>query len=59
MIGVRTTMRIVPRFAAQGAPHPAHQAEHIARSEEERGVDPDEAKNIGFATVSKQKGRGG
>jgi hypothetical protein len=32
------------------------QAEHIAESEEKRGVAPDEAKNIGFATVVKRKG---
>ena len=30
------------------------QVEHITESEEARGVSPDEAKSIGYATVNKQ-----
>ncbi len=34
------------------------QAEHIAESEEKRGINPKLAKQIGWATVNKQSGGG-
>jgi hypothetical protein len=33
------------------------EAEHVTESEEERGVPPERAKRIGWATVNKRKSR--
>lgn len=40
-------------------PAEKRQAEHVADSERARGVPPDKAKSIGWATVNKEKGKGG
>jgi hypothetical protein len=34
------------------------EAEHIKESEEERGMSPERAERVGWATVNKQKSRG-
>lgn len=34
------------------------EAEHIKESEEKRGMSPDRAERVAWATVNKQKGRG-
>jgi hypothetical protein len=38
-------------------PKEDRQAEHVAKSEEKKGMSPKKAKSVGYATVNKNKGK--